>query len=91
VTAHGFAVGMTFVPWQSVSQIRAFRTDLGRVDEVFLAFHFADRCLHLSEEQTGFQALEAAMIAAFPTTAGWREAVLLPAFAHNETVLFRRG
>jgi hypothetical protein len=31
------------------------------------------------------------MIAAFPATADWRQAVLMPPFAHSWTMLFRRG
>ena len=41
-------------------------------------------------ERAGFDALETAMIAAFPATSRWRQAVLNPPFESNEAVLFRR-
>lgn len=90
VSAYGFGIGTTFVPWQSVSEIRAWKADLGTFDEAFLEFFFAGQCLAIGEDQTGFAGLEAAMIGVFPDTAGWRQAVIKPAFARNETVLFRR-
>lgn len=90
VNAHGFAVGPTFVPWQMVSEIRAWKVDPLTTDEAFLGFLAGSNLVSVSEDQAGFAELEAAMVAVFPDTAGWREAVRLPAFARNETVLYRR-
>lgn len=90
VTAFGFGVGPTFVAWQTVVEIRAFKVDRITTDEAFREFLANGQCLHVSEEQPGFDRLEAAMIAAFPTTADWRQSVLQPAFEPCRTLLYRR-
>ena len=92
VTAFGFCVGPDHVAWPSVAEIRAYKMDRHTTDEAFLEFIFgAGQGIRVSEEQPGFNELEAAMIAAFPTTADWRQAVVMPPFAHDFTLLFRRG
>ena len=92
VTAFGFCVGPDHVAWQSVAEIHACKMDRLTTDKAFLEFIFsAGQGIRVSEEQPGFDELEAAMIAAFPTTADWRQAVLMPPFAHDFTLLFRRG
>ena len=87
----GFSVGDVVVVWQLVSEIRARKVDRITTDEALLEFHVADQIIVVSEEQQGFPALEAAMCAVFPTTTTWRSAVLLPPFAPNLTLVFRRG
>jgi hypothetical protein len=90
VTAFGFCVGPDHVAWPSVAEIRAYKMD--RLATAFLEFIVgAGQGIRVSEEQPGFDELEAAMIAAFPATADWRQAVLMPPFAHSWTLLFRRG
>jgi hypothetical protein len=92
VTAFGFCVGPDHVAWQSVAEIHACKMDRLTTDKAFLEFIFgAGQGIRVNEEQPGFDELEAAMIAAFPTTADWRQAVLMPPFAHDFTLLFRRG
>ena len=90
VSAHGFTCGEAFVAWQAVSEIRAWICDHVTADEAFLAFSVGERCLVVGATRAGFDALEAAMIAAFPPTATWRDAVTLSPGERNETVLFRR-
>lgn len=90
VNAYGFTVGATFVPWQTVAEIRAWKADMPAPDEAFLGFLVGSSLVSVSELQAGFAELEVAMIAAFPGTARWREAVLQPASERNDTVLYRR-
>ena len=91
VTAFGFTVGPIVVAWQAVSEISAFKIDLITTDEAFLEFSFGDQAISVGEEQPGFNLLESAMVAAFPSTTNWRHAVLQPAFAPCRTLLYRRG
>ncbi|MDR7133134.1 hypothetical protein J2X06_000318 [Lysobacter niastensis] len=92
VTAFGFCVGQDHVAWPSVAEIRAYKVDRLTTGEAFLEFIFgAGQGIRVSEEQPGFDELEAAMIAVFPTNADWRQAVLMPPFEHDFTLLFRRG
>ena len=91
VSAFGFTVGPTFVAWQAVSEIRGFKADRITSDEAFLEFSSGGQAIVVSEEQAGFNQLEAAMVAAFPTTATWRHAVLPPAFDPCRTLLYRRA
>ena len=91
VNAHGFVVGPTFVPWQAVSEIRACKSDPPTACELVLEFTFADQCLRVGEGQVGFAELETAMASVFPSTADWRDAMMLPMPACDETrSLYRR-
>jgi hypothetical protein len=91
VSAFGLTSGESFVAWQTISEIWGYKVDLVTSDEAVLEFVGGGMSIPVSEEQPGFEALEAAMIAAFPATSAWREAVLLPAFARNRTLLYRRA
>ena len=91
VGAFGFTVGSAFVAWQNVSEVWGYKADRLTTDEVFLEFAAGGLTIEVSEEQPSFLDLEAAMIAVFPTTSTWRQAVLSPAFARSRTLLYRRG
>jgi hypothetical protein len=98
VTAFGFCVGPDYVAWQSIAEIRAYKeacayeVDSLTTEVAFLEFIFGvGQGIRVSEGQPGFGELEVAMIAAFPATADWRQAMLMPPFAHNRTLLLRRG
>ncbi len=87
----GFSVGLAKVDWRDVSDICAYKLDRLTTDEAVLEFELGSgERVPVSEEQPGFDAMEAAMYQAFPTTATWRDLVLQPAFARNYTVLYRR-
>ena len=90
VTLHGFALGPNVVAWHMVSEIRAWSCDRLTSEEAFIAFTFGRCCVVVSEQRAGFEALEAAMIATFPSTARWRQAVKAPPYESNEAVLFQR-
>ena len=90
VNAHGFVVGRTFVPWQAVSEIRAWKVDSSTTCEALLEFAFAGQCTQVSEGQVGFAELETAMTCVFPSTANWRDAMLLAPSAGNPALLYRR-
>ncbi len=91
VTAFGFTAGLDFVAWQAVSEIQGYKVDLLTTDEAFLQFTWNGHVVHVSEEQPGFEQLEQAMIAVFPSTANWRDKVLLPAFEECASLLYRRS
>lgn len=91
VSKLGFTSGDAFVAWQTVSEIWSYKADLVTVDEAVLEFVAGGVSISVGEDQPGFEALESAMIAAFPATSAWREAVLPPAFARNRTLLYRRA
>ena len=91
VTAFGFTVGSDVIAWQSVSEIWGYKVDLLTTDEAFLEFSSNGQSISVSEEQPGFDQLESAMVAAFPATAIWRQAVLQPAFDRCRTLLYRRA
>jgi hypothetical protein len=91
VTAFGFCVGPDHVAWPSIAEIHAHKADCRTTGETFLEFVGVGQGIRISEEQPGFGELEAAMIAAFPATAGWRQAVRSSPPTHNRTLLFRRG
>lgn len=91
LTAIGFSSGDCHVAWQSVAEIWGCKVDLCTTDEALLEFVAAGQRIAISEEQPGFDLFERAMIAAFPATAVWRDAVLMPPFAGNRTLLYRRG
>jgi hypothetical protein len=91
VSAFGFTVGQVFVPWQTVAEIWGYKVDLLTTDEAFLEFSSNGQSISVSEEQPGFDQLESAMVAAFPATAIWRQAVLQPAFDRCRTLLYRRA
>lgn len=91
VTAFGFCVGAVCVTWQTVAEIWGYKADHITSDEAFLEFDAGYQRVSISEEQPGFAELEAAMIAVFPSTTGWRQAALLPAFTRSQTLLYRRS
>lgn len=90
VTAFGFCIGPTFVPWQAVTTIHASRVQAGPNEDVVLEFAAHGQCLPVRAAQPGFAALDAAMVAAFPDTAGWREELLASSRPHGRTLLYRR-
>lgn len=90
VTSFGFTIDKSFFPWQTISEIWGYKVDRLTTDEAFLEFLSGDRRVPVSEEQRGFAQLESSMIAAFPLTAAWRQAVLQPAFDSCRTLLYRR-
>jgi hypothetical protein len=91
VGAFGFTLGETLVTWQTVSEIWGYKVDRLTSDEAFLEFTAGGLSVSVSEEQPGFLDLEVAMISAFPSTATWRQTVLVPAFARSRTLLYRRA
>ena len=91
ISASGFAVGAISVAWSSVSEIWGYKVDLLTTDEAFLQFSFNGHAISISEEQPGFDELESAMVALFPSTAHWRKSVLQPTFDPCRTLLYRRA
>lgn len=91
VTPFGFTVGSIFVAWQRVSAIAACMVDRTTADALSLEFAFDDQTLSVSELQPGFDLLEAAMVACFPTTADWRQRVLHAPCDPFRTLLFKRA
>ncbi|MFC3813388.1 hypothetical protein [Lysobacter sp. GCM10012299] len=90
VTAFGFTVGPAFVAWQAVSEIQGYLSELPATGEAILQFTCNGHDVHVSAEQPGFEQVEQAMIAVFPSTRDWRANVMQPVFAQCRTLLFRR-
>jgi hypothetical protein len=91
LTNEGFSSQGTDVKWVDITEIRALKLDLLTWDEVRLVVALASGgFIEVSEEQPGFSALVAAIEKQFPSAVGWREQVIKPAFARNETVLFAK-
>ena len=90
LTAFGFCVGPDSVAWPSVAEIFACKGDRLTHDACLEFVFGVGQGIRVSEEQPGFGELEAAMIAAFPATADWRQALPMPC-VHQRTLLFRRG
>lgn len=90
VTAFGFCIGPTFVPWQAVSMIHASRMQNVPGDSVVLEFVAHGQCLPVRATQPGFAALESAMIGAFPDTAGWRGALQAASRTRGRVLLYLR-
>lgn len=78
------------VRWSSIRCIRAFKKDLITSDEVYLSFEndTAPEYVEVSEEEAGFGEFRIHLENRFSFPVGWYEAVLKPAFARNETVLY---
>jgi hypothetical protein len=93
--ALGFAVATSWrdevpVRWRDVREIRAFKLDHRTWDEVRFAFRLSDgEWIEVSEDQEGFQAFVAELELRYPSVRGWRDSVIEPRFARNETVLYR--
>lgn len=90
VTAFGFCIGPTFVPWQAVSMIHASRLHGVPCDDVVLEFAAHGQSLPVRASQPGFATLEAAMVGAFPDTAGWREVLQASLRPRGRTLLYCR-
>ena len=93
--AAGFSVrgaGGVRVLWSSIRCIRAFKRDLLTSDEVLLSFEndAEPEYIEVSEEEPGFEEFRLEIEKRFSFPAGWWEAVLKPAFARNESVLYAR-
>ena len=87
-TPFGFTAGEAFFPWQNISEI--WRGKAPVTDEASLEFLSGGQRISVCEGRPGFDQLESFMIAAFPTTAAWRQAVPQPAFDSYRMLLYRR-
>lgn len=91
VSLHGFATDEVHVAWQSVSEIRAARTDQASGGESLVEFVVAGTCVVVSDRQHGFDELEKAMSAVFPATASWRGMLQSGLPPGERTTLYRRA
>ena len=72
-------------------EVSAYKLDLMTIDEVRFDFTLLDgTVVTVSEEQSAFRAVVDSAQTEFPGVAGWRNRIIKPAFARNETVLYRR-
>ena len=77
------------VAWQTIIEIRAFKSDLFTVDEVvFVLTTDTGKRIALTEEQPEFTPFIAALESHFPSVSGWEAKVIQPPFARNETILY---
>ena len=77
--------------WEDVEEIRTFKLDCFTVDDIRLAVRAEGLWHEFSEGCPGFFALTNGMRTAFPCIPEkWYWEVMLPPFATNERVLYRR-
>jgi hypothetical protein len=79
--------------WSDVEQIRAFKVDCYAYDLMCIAVESAapGAGFVVDEEHPQFRELIGEMGARLSVDPNWFSKVALPAFARNETVLYRRG
>ncbi len=84
--------GAVRVNWASVHCIRVFKLDLLTTDEIRLSFDLDEppHAFIVSEEQPGFEEFKCFVEKRFAFPKDWWSNAVSPAFARNETVLFRR-
>lgn len=80
--------------WAKVVRVIVFKADLGTHDEIYLRFESQDSSILISEEATGWKELLNALPSHLegcwaPETI--HDAVVQPAFATNETVIYEGG
>jgi len=80
------------VAWTEISEIRAFKRDLFVVDEICLGIGYGKGdYVEVWESDLGYEDFLAALNARLPECArDWWSKVAFPAFATNETVLYKR-
>jgi len=76
--------------WSEILEIRAFKRDLFTVDQVRFTFLMNGQWADVWEEQPGFTELVTQLETRFPSVVGWESKIMHPAFARNETVLYKR-
>ena len=81
-----------FVAFSAIASIRAYKLDLLTYDNIAFAFcdEAGDVLLAVAEDDDGWPDLLAWVEALPPDHPNWWSAVALPAFARNETVIWRR-
>ena len=78
--------------WAEVDEAVTFKRDCYIYDDIRLAFRLADRWVEISEESPEWSDLAAAMESHLPgVPADWYLEVMMPAFATNFRVLFRKA
>jgi hypothetical protein len=91
VSVDGFAVSGRSISWHDIQEISAYKIDLFTVDEVRFSLSVSSGPdVVVSEEQHGFSELVTSLALQFPSVAGWERKVIHPAFARNQTMLYRR-
>jgi hypothetical protein len=79
--------------WADIVEVVAFKQDLVTTDRLCIEFRCSGggNALIVHEDMPGFALLDQTLPVALPSLQpAWRGAVLLPAFAANSTVIFRR-
>ena len=86
----GFQAGESTIKWEAVTEVSAFKQDSITVDDVWFQIRATDVVVLVSEDQPAFAEFESALVGFFPSVSDWRDAVMLPPFERNFTVLWRR-
>lgn len=86
-------VDSSAVKWSAVRRITTHKVDLLTTDEIRLVIEHdgSPGLIEVSEEQPGFERFRYCAEKLFQFPSGWWEAVMNPAFAANEAVLFTRA
>jgi hypothetical protein len=81
------------IPWTKIEKIAAFKRDLYTVDLMCIAFETSDFVYEINEEMVSWAAFVTAIATHLPgclKVEEWYQAVMLPAFETNQTVLYSR-
>jgi hypothetical protein len=90
--ANSSFTGPFVIPWGEIDEILTFKIDLGTIDDIRLAIHYSAGWYELSEEDEGFKEVCEQIERRFPSIPEtWFLDVMLPAFAPNHRVLWKRG
>ncbi|MGA3045855.1 MAG: hypothetical protein ABSD67_04490 [Terracidiphilus sp.] len=81
------------IPWTKIEIVAAFKRDLYAVDLICIAFETADFVYEINEEMVCWAAFVGEIATHLPgclKAEDWYQAVTLPAFKTNWTVLYSR-
>ncbi len=81
------------VKWSAVRRITTNKLDLLTTDEIRLVIEHdgSSGLIEVSEQQPGFEQFRSFAEKLFQFPSGWWEAVMKPAFATNDAILFTRA
>jgi hypothetical protein len=82
------------IPWTKIEKIAAFKRDIYAYDLICIAFETADFTYEINEEMVSWPAFVKEIATHLPgclKAEEWYEAVRLPPFETNRTVLYQRS
>lgn len=83
----------TRVRWVDITKVSVYKVDMWVYDDICLGIHThgSSEWIEISEDVKGWTGFSAELERRYSIADGWFQAVALPAFATNHTVLFERS